>query len=257
MESFQELRRDDTFCFSCHPDIVCFNSCCGDLNQFLTPYDILRLKNRLKLSSQQFLKKFTERHIGPRTGLPVVSLKMPANNAFKCPFVNRTGCTVYEDRPAACRTYPLGRIAARKPGEKECTESYFLMKETHCLGFSEGRKWTIHEWKKSQALETYNQMNDLMMDIISLKNRSTKGLLSEIEIDLFCMACYDLDRFRDFVFEKRLWENSCVAGDFGKPELKDDMALMRFGIEWIKKLFENSKDRTRNDECRMEGNREA
>jgi len=242
MESFQELHRDDTFCFFCHPDIACFNNCCGDLNQFLSPYDILRLKNRLKLSSQQFLEKFTECHIGPRTGLPVVSLKMSANNGLKCPFVNRTGCTVYEDRPGACRTYPLGRIAARKPGEKECKESYFLIREPHCLGFSEETKWTINEWKKSQALETYNRMNDLMMDIVGLKNRSTKRRLSEEEIDLFCMACYDLDRFKDFVFKKRLWENSCVSNDLGELELKDDIALMRFGIEWIKgRLFGNAE----------------
>ena len=45
----------DTFRFSCSPVVVCFNECCRDLNQFLTPYDILRLKNHLGLSSGEFL----------------------------------------------------------------------------------------------------------------------------------------------------------------------------------------------------------
>lgn len=238
VENLKKLHPDDTFRFSCHPAIECFNRCCRDLNQYLTPYDILRLKNRLELSSQQFLKRYTVCHMGPRSGLPVVSLRMIAEEDLNCPFVSPAGCRVYEDRPGSCRTYPLGRIAVRKPGGQACEESYFLVKEAHCLGHNEPREWTVRKWKKDQQLGTYNEMNDLMIGILSLNKRSGQRQLAEEEIDLFCMACYDLDRFKAFAFEKRLWE-----GPFGGEGLKeaieeDDLALMRFAIEWIKgRLF--------------------
>ena len=69
------LAADTAFPFDCSPAVPCFNACCRDLNQALSPYDILRLKNKLGLSSGQFLKTHTLRHIGPETGLPVVSLR--------------------------------------------------------------------------------------------------------------------------------------------------------------------------------------
>jgi hypothetical protein len=48
------------------------------------------------------------------------------------------------------------------------------------------------------------------------------------------LACYDLDRFRDLVFEKRLWEAHSHEREVTESLEADDVALMRFGIEWIK-----------------------
>jgi len=45
------LGPDDTFKFACHPGISCFNKCCGDVNIFLSPYDVLRMKRRLEMTS--------------------------------------------------------------------------------------------------------------------------------------------------------------------------------------------------------------
>ena len=234
MENFKRVDLNDTFQFSCHPGIACFNDCCRDLNQFLTPYDILRLKNAQRLSSQRFLEQYTECHIGPRSGLPVVSLRMLQDENLRCPFVGPEGCTVYDDRPGSCRTYPLGRMAARKPHGGRCEESYFLIREPHCLGFNEPRRWTVAEWKKDQGLSIYNEMNDLIMEVLALKNRSNRVRLAPSEDDLFSMAFYDLDRFRDFTFEKRLWEE-CPLPEDGLETIRDnDVALLQFSMEWIK-----------------------
>jgi Fe-S-cluster containining protein len=234
MVDFKRLHLDETFRFSCHPGIACFNDCCRDLHQFLTPYDILRLKGSQKLSSQQFLEQYTECHVGPRSGLPVVALKMLDEEDLRCPFVSPEGCTVYEDRPGSCRTYPLGRIAARKPNGRGCEESYFLINEAHCLGFDESRQWTVSEWKQVQELSAYNEMNDLVIEVLSLKNRCGRDRLSHSENDLFSMAFYDLDRFRDLAFEKRLWEQCREPEAVLAAIREDDMALLRFAIEWIK-----------------------
>ena len=58
--------------FNCNCDNECFNECCSDLNQALTPYDVLRLKSSLGISSQDFLKTYTSLHYGPESGLPVI-----------------------------------------------------------------------------------------------------------------------------------------------------------------------------------------
>ena len=69
-----ELAEEESFCFDCQSLVPCFNECCRDLNQFLTPYDIVRLKNHFKLSSFDFLKHYTMQHVGSQTGLPVITI---------------------------------------------------------------------------------------------------------------------------------------------------------------------------------------
>lgn len=242
MRNFQKLALDDTFRFSCHPGIKCFNHCCGDLNQCLTPYDILRLKKRLNLSSGEFLKRYTTHHIGPGSGLPVVTLKMLEHENLSCPFVSKAGCMVYTDRPGSCRIYPLGRIIQKRPNQQTCEEYHIVIKEPHCLGFGESKQWTVREWKQDQDVDIYDEMNDLLMDIISLKNRCGRKRLTHEENELFYLACYDVDRFRVLVFEKRLWESHPVKEEVFKALKGDDVALMRFGIEWIKgELFGEGK----------------
>jgi hypothetical protein len=48
-DHLQPIEPDEQFRFACSPGVACFNACCRDLNQSLFPYDILRLKKRLKL----------------------------------------------------------------------------------------------------------------------------------------------------------------------------------------------------------------
>jgi Fe-S-cluster containining protein len=203
----------------------------------LTPYDILRLKNGLKLSSSAFLKRYTVHHTGPASGLPIVTLNMQDQEDLQCPFVSERGCSVYQDRPGFCRIYPLARIVRRRQNESGCEVSYALIKEAHCLGFAEPRKWAAGEWMEDQAVEMYNEMSDLLMDIISLKNRSGKGDLSAEERELFYLSCYDIDRFRDFLLEKKLWEIHGIEEDQASLLEKDDVALLRFAMEWVKEAL--------------------
>ena len=47
-----QLGLDNRFKFRCHKGVDCFTKCCRGINIVLTPYDIIRLKNRLQLSSE-------------------------------------------------------------------------------------------------------------------------------------------------------------------------------------------------------------
>ena len=90
------LEKHQTFCFTCSPEVACFNACCRNLNQALTPYDVLCLKQFLKLSSGDFLNRYTEESTGPGTGLPVVSLRFNDADDLACPFVTDAGCRCTE-----------------------------------------------------------------------------------------------------------------------------------------------------------------
>ena len=43
--------------FSCHKGISCWNACCSNIDISLTPYDVLRMKRHLGISSTEFLKE--------------------------------------------------------------------------------------------------------------------------------------------------------------------------------------------------------
>lgn len=88
---FQPIASDTPFRFHCGPEVTCFNACCRNLNQFLYPYDAARMACSLGLSAASFLARYTRRHIGPETGLPVVSLKPQAGPQQLCPLVTPGG----------------------------------------------------------------------------------------------------------------------------------------------------------------------
>ncbi|MGB6010266.1 MAG: YkgJ family cysteine cluster protein, partial [Desulfobacterales bacterium] len=100
------LGLDSRFSFKCHSNVKCFTKCCRGINIVLTPYDIIRLKRRLQLSSEAFLAVYTTPQLLEKTDLPVVTLKLMDDDMQSCPFVTDAGCIIYEDRPTTCRYYP-------------------------------------------------------------------------------------------------------------------------------------------------------
>jgi hypothetical protein len=228
---------DEPFRFSCSPAVACFNACCRDLNQFLTPYDVLRLKRGLGLSSGGFLERFTLRHTGPGTGLPVVTLKPADPEALACPFVTPAGCRVYPDRPSSCRTYPLVRIARRNRATGRITRDYMLLQEPHCRGFEAGAIQTVKKWVADSAIPDYDRWNDRMLEIISLKNLMMPGPLSDQLAEPIFTALYDLDRFRQQMLNESLPSGLALPPAAREQARQDDAALLDLGLEWVKKAL--------------------
>lgn len=228
---------DTPFRFACHPGVACFNECCRDLNQFLTPYDVLRLKRGLGLSSRQFLEQYTRRHTGPGSGLPVVTLKPGDPERLTCPLVTPDGCRVYRDRPSSCRTYPLVRVLRRSRESGDVLEEYRLLREPHCRGFAAERQRTVNEWTADQELRQYHAENDRLLELISLKARlSSKALPPSLAEQVFT-ALYDLDRLREQLHD------GCLAGmraELPEDARRDEIVLLRLGLEWVKRLLETT-----------------
>lgn len=232
----------EQFCFACSPQVPCFNECCRDLNQYLTPYDILRLKKSLGLSSGDFLKRYTVQHTGPETGLPVVSLKQDQSETRACPFLRPEGCAVYADRPSSCRMYPLARALSRSRETGETTEHFALLREPHCQGFTDKGAISADAWVSQQGLKEYNAMNDRLMTLISLKNRLLPGPLEPHLAELFHLALYDLDSFRQAIFEQNLLAGIDVKAEILDKIKADDVELLKLGLKWVRfKLFGNAE----------------
>jgi uncharacterized protein len=238
MESdFISVSSNHSFQFSCGSHISCFNQCCRDLNQFLTPYDIIRLKNSMGISANDFLNRYTTQHTGPESGLPVVRLREKPEDASKCPFVTVEGCSVYHDRPSSCRAYPVARAVSRNRQTGIFTEHFMLLKEPHCKGFQTGNHQSVKEWIENQGLLIYNEMNDLMMEFISLKNQIMHGPLDLKSRHFFHMACYDIDSFRDKVFNKGLLDPANYNEVLLSEAKQDDAALLKISLAWIQKMI--------------------
>jgi len=233
----QELMQpisDRKFRFACNKNLPCFTKCCANLNLVLTPYDVLRFKNRLNLSSEEFLENYTTSYIDEVYGVPVVKLKMNNDESRRCPFVSPEGCAVYEDRPGACRLYPLGRAASKISEECSAGEYYFVVKESHCLGFNEKQEWTVQEWIINQGVDEDNEMNDLFMNITAGRRAQTIKALSDKQLQMFYMACYNLDEFRRFVFETTFLDKFDITQDVLNHIKTDNMKLMAFAFQWLK-----------------------
>jgi hypothetical protein len=208
------------------------------LNLTLTPYDIVKLKKVLGLDSISFLDRYTRIFVDRQTGLPGVRLKMLKNEEKSCPFLTPEGCAVYQARPAACRLYPLGRATARPQASiTGITEKFFLVRESHCLGFNEKRSWTPAEWIKHEELEAYLEVNDPWQQVVAQLSLTHHDENSEKKKNMFFMASYNLDRFRIFIFKSSFLKRFTVEETTKKEIYQNDEALLLFAIEWIKVAF--------------------
>lgn len=225
----------DCFQFGCHPGVPCFNQCCRDLVQALTPYDIVRLKSALGMSSEDFIAHYAVIHDGPGTGLPVASLRFTDNAERTCPFVSPAGCRVYDHRPGSCRLYPLARAIKRLRRDGTLSEYYALLKEAHCRGFAENQSQGVRQWVTGQGLTEYLQMSDALMELIALKNRLRPGPLSADLAKLVRLAFYNVEKLKAQALDGDL-EGMDAPGIGPLPDQGDDRKWLLWGLRWIRCL---------------------
>ena len=225
------LTKKDKFKFACHPGVSCFGECCGDVNIVLTPYDALRLKNRLGLTSGELLAEHTIIPFSKEQKLPAPLIKMGDDEKQSCPFLDDGACTVYEDRPWACRMYPLGLAS---PGQGAAEDAFhFLLDEKGCVGHEEDRVQTVEEWISDQGIEEYDLMGELYTQL-ALDEFFTSGEeLDTKRIEMYWTATYDLDSFRRFITQSTFLDRFEISPETRKKIEIDDVELLRFGFRWL------------------------
>lgn len=233
-----ELSNNDEFQFDCHPGISCFNACCKNIDITILPYDILRLKNRLGMSSSHWVNSYTVSFAMDQHQLPGLKLATQEGNKA-CIFLSDEGCQVYEDRPTACRYYALGSMGIRREGKAYVEDVYFKVKEDHCKGHEEPKKQSVGEYRKSQGIEKYDEMNREWRDII-LKKRSsgpTVGAPTERSLQLFDMCSYDIDSFEEFTHSDSFKNLFKLDEKTRKDIEKNQEALLLFAARFLKQVL--------------------
>lgn len=225
---------DSNFTFSCKKDLACFTRCCRNISIMLTPYDIIRMKKALGLTSDEFLFLYTTPGLIAGTELPVPILKIMDEKTGACPFLMEAGCSIYDMRPLTCRYYPLGAGIFHNRDAASDERFFAMIKETHCLGHSCGREWIVKDWLGNQGINQYEDANAGWIELI-LKRKSLGPFVSipEKTLQMFFMACYNIDGFRRFVFESRFLDIYVVPDETRKNIYEDDMEALRFGVEWL------------------------
>jgi len=233
-----QLGPDDAFQFRCRKGIACFNKCCQNIDIMLTPCDVLRLKRRFDLSSRAWIDRDTVDFQMDGHGMPGLKLRTKAGSR-ECIYLTPEGCSVYEDRPSACRYYALGLLSMRRKDASAEEDSYFVVKEEHCLGHQEPQVQTVREYRREQGLEPYDEANREWRRIV-LKKRSggpAIGKPSQKSLELFFLASYDVDGFRAFVASPGFQELFELEPELLRAIATDDEALLAFAMRFLRQTL--------------------
>ena len=231
LENLETLTPESVFNFRCHQGLACWGECCRSPNLFLTPYDVLRLRQALKIKSGPFLEKYTESYVGADFGLGVTRMK-PSGRG-ECPFLAEGGCSVYDHRPTSCRTYPIGQAVSAGTGKGDSGKAFFTIKEDHCLGWREEAPWTVERWLDNQGVFDYNRENEFAVHLAFHPALGDPAQMDEKTVAMIHMALYDLDRFREFVFRTSFTKKFMLDAGLLEKAKDDDMALMEISKRWI------------------------
>ncbi len=234
LESLPTVDEGQTFCFECTPDAPCFNRCCRQLTLPLTPYDVLRARRALGMASDVFLDRFCSIKNFPDSGLPIGMLRMLRDPDETCPFVTPAGCQIYDDRPGACRCYPLGR--GTSIGRTGVAETFYLVEEKHCQGFSGSRDWTPYEWMEHEGLPPYNSSNDHYMRLgamIAASGSPIEGKMANMAV----LCLYQLDRFKEFIGKMRIFDRVEADRERREAIMENEEARLEFSLDWMELIL--------------------
>jgi hypothetical protein len=205
---------ESRFRFRCHAGLSCFNRCCHAPTIVLSPYDILRLKEFLGITSGEFLARYTLRVAEESSGFPLVFMDAFRSPQGGCPFLGAGGCTVYQVRPAACRLFPI--TMGSELTAQGVVDHFFCRRLDYCQGFDCEEEWTVASWMACQGFDQYHRERRPWLEIL-LRQRQ-KGPLTDNDrlLSLGATLAYDLDKLRglltdpafrrDYALEGRVWE---------------------------------------------------
>jgi len=83
-------------------------------------------------------------------------------------------------------------------------------------------------------MDEYNAMNDAFLNITAGGQANTMKTLSDQQLQMYYMACYNLDEFRRFVFETTFMDKFDIPQDVQQRIKTDETELMVFACQWLK-----------------------
>ena len=228
-EKMAPLAAGETFRFACHAGRSCFTECCRMLELALHPYDFTLLRRATGLDSPRLFDRFIFEEDDPRFPLPRHYLTMVDDDRLSCPFVGPQGCGIYPFRPAACRSYPVGR-AALFHGEV-VEERFVLVRERHCRGFEDGPSYRPGDYLTEQGLTAINRCHDAVARLLQ-RPEMRDFTASDEQKRLYVLALCQTDLFR-----ARLQQGEFADFMAGGPLPAGDEELLPRVATWLGRKF--------------------
>ena len=226
--------------FRCRKGIACWNACCSNIDISLTPYDILRLKHRLGITLDRVPRRV---HRALRDGEGRHRRRQAAARsraARACQFMTPEGCGVYEDRPTACRYYPVALLSMRRQDEYDrprflCAGEGSALPRPRRAARAHHRR--LPRGTGPGGVRRARPRLAPADPEEEIAPGPTIGKPSKRSLQLFFMACYDIDRFRAFVASDGFAELFDLPADEMQKILADDAELMLFGFRFLRQVL--------------------
>lgn len=219
-------RRDSAFSYTCQ---AC-RRCCHDKIIQLNPYEVARLAENRRVTTTDFLARYTERN-----GTVLRRVEEGA-----CVFLAPEGCGVHPDRPLVCRLYPLGRRVTAEGVES------FREVEPHPQTEGEyGTSGTVGEFLARQGAAPFIESVDRYVDVVG---RMTAVLARAVQTDTELrhdiervtgqIASVETEMLSEWIDMDCTVSNYCARHDAPIPAtLEGKMAVhIRAIDEWIESI---------------------
>lgn len=230
---YDELGLEDSFNFTCGEGQPCFVDCCTGTRIWLYPYDVVRIRRALGISSGEFLRRYTWFLDPGPPGYPVLLLKSANRGEGRCPFAEDSGCTIYPDRPWICRLFPVIPVECRTDITSEADRRFNILEWEGCRGVGRGPAVTIREWWQRSGMSVYEEAYpDWQQLTEALKSSSLLPLSSEAT-EQFILGSYDPDLFREKLLTGEVRETLSLDKSELTRALIDDVFLLKIACRWM------------------------
>ncbi len=225
----ERLAESSMFNFACNDSLPCFTQCCRDVNIYLTPYDILRLRKALgEVGSAEFLARYTQNFLAKVTNIPVVQLLMDSQTLC-CPFVTEQGCSVYLDRPWACRMFPLDLASGG--------EYTLIAGKERCKGLFDPAGVSVGQWLEGQGVGPYAEMEKDYLSVVPERFKPGSPMNEGLGRVLF--LAYDLDRFAQLLGDPKFRSFYDVDDAMLARVGEDAEELLKLAFRYIRAQMED------------------
>ena len=118
---------------------------------------------------------------------------------------------------------------------KEIEFVYFFRPPDFCKGQDEETRWTPRTWIEDQDAETYQEMTARWSGVKRLfQSDPWQGQGPDCPAGRMAfMAAYNMDKFREFVFNSTFLKRYKVKPEVLKRIKSSDTQLLKLGLEWI------------------------
>jgi len=130
--------------------------------------------------------------------------------------------------------YPVGMGLPPARAGEEPQPVYFLFEDDYCKGRTEHKEWTVDKWRTDQGVVAREEIEAGYREIVSHPWFIGGRQLDPKRMEIFHTACYDLDRFRDFVFGSTFLSRFELEDSLVATLRDDDVALLRFAFRWLR-----------------------